>query len=500
MRISDKLAKPISETAYLTAENVTRYRCILRFFYLQHERIKYWLDQEDVYQAMKEYEEFAEYTQEQCRQDLNALVNWKNLITVQDVKKVTSVEAFKNRQYRYQLSEYSVEIERMTVRLENLSVEGASLEPSLLERIKEQLFLMEEVAQNSEDKEVYVWWDNLQNDFKRLNQNYQDYMKSLNSARADELMKSEEFLVYKDNLIEYLRSFVKGLHINVGAIEGELRKITQETIHLILEKVVSYEMSIPRVDHIPERSELLDNETGRMESLFDWFLPRNGHDSEAARLFELTNESIRRITRYATRISEQFAMGANRKEEYKKIASIFLKCQKLEDAHTMSAMVFGVDQCLHLRGDYQRETDSINSGVYEETGMQYTIKPRVRTFGEKTKRSYIVDRTKEKEEAVKVAMEKLAEEQAMVNSYIKDNVLSFEQLPMLSARARNILLRWLSKALEKENAKSKTEDGRSYYVANPREERVCCVECEDGIFQMPAFEMIFEEKKHEASG
>ena len=35
MRIADKLGKPISETAYLTAENVTRYRAILRFFYVR---------------------------------------------------------------------------------------------------------------------------------------------------------------------------------------------------------------------------------------------------------------------------------------------------------------------------------------------------------------------------------------------------------------------------------------------------------------------------------
>lgn len=33
MQITDKLIKPITETAYLTAENVKRYRVILRFFH-----------------------------------------------------------------------------------------------------------------------------------------------------------------------------------------------------------------------------------------------------------------------------------------------------------------------------------------------------------------------------------------------------------------------------------------------------------------------------------
>ena len=73
---------------------------------------------------MMQYEEMAGYTMEQCQQDLQSLVEWGNLIAIQDSQKVKTIEDFKNRQYRYQLSEYTVEIERMTLRLENLGIEG----------------------------------------------------------------------------------------------------------------------------------------------------------------------------------------------------------------------------------------------------------------------------------------------------------------------------------------------------------------------------------------
>ena len=86
--------------------------------------------QEEVYAQMKEDPCFAEYRPEQCLQDLTTLTEWKNLNTIQDTRKVTSIEEFKNRKYRYQMSEYSVEIERLVVRLENLFIEGASLEPT----------------------------------------------------------------------------------------------------------------------------------------------------------------------------------------------------------------------------------------------------------------------------------------------------------------------------------------------------------------------------------
>lgn len=60
----------------------------------------------------------------------------ENLNTIQDTRKVSSIEEFKNKKFRYQMSEYSVEIERLVLRLENLFIEGASLEPTLLERIR----------------------------------------------------------------------------------------------------------------------------------------------------------------------------------------------------------------------------------------------------------------------------------------------------------------------------------------------------------------------------
>ena len=64
------------------------------------------------------------------------MTRWGNLSAIQDTKRVTSIEEFKNKKYRYQLTDYYVEIERMVIRLENLSIEGVSLEPTLLEKIR----------------------------------------------------------------------------------------------------------------------------------------------------------------------------------------------------------------------------------------------------------------------------------------------------------------------------------------------------------------------------
>ena len=200
MQVSEKLIRPLTEVKYLNADNVSRYRCIMRIFFESYEKLKYWLYQEEVLEEMRKDPFFRDYTPEQCQQDLTMLAEWKNLNTIQDTKKVSSIEEFKNRKYRYQMSEYSVEIERLVLRLENLLVEGASLEPTLLERIRRNIEKFPEMEQK-DNSEVYTWWNDLNNDFVRLNQNYQDYIRDLNSVKAEEMMRTKEFLVFKDRLI-----------------------------------------------------------------------------------------------------------------------------------------------------------------------------------------------------------------------------------------------------------------------------------------------------------
>ena len=56
------------------------------------------------------------------------------------------------------MSEYSVEIERLVVRLENLFLEGASLEPTLLERIRLSIQRFPEMAELDDDWPGAGWY------------------------------------------------------------------------------------------------------------------------------------------------------------------------------------------------------------------------------------------------------------------------------------------------------------------------------------------------------
>ncbi|MFT9496800.1 TIGR02677 family protein [Anaerosolibacter sp.] len=494
MEIKHKLLKQIDEARYLTAENAWRYRTILRFFYLQYEKMKYWMYKEDVLEELKRHGEFKSYTMELLKQDLDVLVSWKNLVPIQDTSRVSTVEEFKNKQFRYQLSEYSVEIERLTIRLENLFVENASLEPSLLEKLKRELERFPEMIYG-EEKVVGAWWRDLNNDFKRLNQNYQDYIGDFYSLKAEEMMKTREFLVYKERFIDYLRDFIKGLQYNVSAIESILKNISQQEEKEVLHKIFSYEKSIPRLDEENWEEDILDNIQGKWINLKGWFLGENGRESEASRLFDMTNEIIRKITRFASQISESRNSAANRKEEYRKLAEMFLCCQEISEAHMLSALAFGIFHPRHIRGDSERKTESINSGIFDEEPYLYRIKPRTRNYREKEKKTPIIDHTEKKAEMLEKVMKDRQQEKDMMESYVRDGVIDFESLPMIDAQVRTTLLKWLARGVNAADGKGKTEYGILYQVVPPEEGKRCNILCEDGNFEMPSYRLHFEQER-----
>lgn len=488
MKINDKLMKPLLEVNYLRAENVERYRVIIRYFYEEHEKIHYWMHKEDIYDAMIKTGLFPDYTMEMCQSDLNQLTSWKNLTAMQDTTKVMTIEEFKNRKYRYQLSDYTIEIERMTIRLENLEVEGASLEPTLLERIHARICEIREICQK-DAIDVSSWWNDLNNDFIRLNRNYQDYIRTLNSARAEEMMKTHEFLIFKDQIIQYLRNFVKGLQEQAMVLEEYIREVDDITLNTIFSKVCEYELSIPRIDRKLTEKEIYDNIKGRWQSIYNWFVG-DQKESEVERMSDITNDIIRRITRYAQQIGEMHNMGANRKEEYRHLAKIFGMCENMNEAHKMSAMVFGVDTCLHLKNLNIRETDSIDSGVYDEEPTYYDLEPRIRVIKNKGKRIPAKDYTLEKEIQRQQQLDRIKNDQMIISNLMKDNTISFSELPKIEAYTRKLLLNLLSRGLADTAHTGKSEWGADYRIDDSSQE-ICEVKCDDGNFFMPSFRIRF---------
>ena len=159
----------------------------------------------------------------------------------------------------------------------------------------------------------------------------------------------------------------------------------------------------------------------------------------------------------------------------------------------MSAMVFGLERPLHLRAEAERETDSMNESVYEEAAAEITLKPRVRTYREKSGRTSIRNTAEEKAEARRQAVEQMKKDWKRIGELEQDGRIDFSQLPVIEPRVREILLKWLSDALEDADYTARTEDGRDFALDMAHADERCVVRCEDGNFTMPKMSIVFRE-------
>lgn len=496
MEITETLTKQITETSYLTTENTKRYRPILRYFYEQYEKINYMLYKEDVWNYLKDKTNFENYTLETCENDLTALVNWGNLSALQDTNNVSTVEEFKHRKFRYQLTEYAVEIERLVIKLENLHIEGASLEPKLIERIKEEIKAIEKTSLKDE-KDVISLWENLNNDFKRLNQDYQDYIKTFYNVKLEEVAKSKQFIIYKNDLVRYLREFIKLLQDNSYSIEETLKTMNKTTEENFLEKVCLGQKKRVRIDKLAEEineEEMKTRNKEKWDNLKKWFIGSNVRASEVEKINEKTTEIIRKITRIANQIAEAKGNVSNKKAEYKKICELFSKTQDIEEAHKLSSVVFGMFNTRHIKGNFVRDTDSINSSLIEEKSNEYEVKPRIREYREKQSKTAIIDKTKEKQEQIERYFKQIEEERKELQKYIQNGKIEIKNLPTIKSNFRKTLLKWISKASQMTNKEIVIEDGRKIKLIYPKNNERCVLNCEDGKMEMPAFELEFIEK------
>lgn len=492
MLLNSKLKKEIIEAKYLSVENTWRYRAIIRIMFKNYEKMNFWLLKEQIYEELIRYDDFKDYDIESLKQDLDALVNWKNLITMYDTRKMRTLEEFKSKQYKYQVSPYTVEIERMLIRLENLKDESrGSLEASLVERFKEEIKEITLIA-SKKNNQVYDWWKRLNRDFKILNENYQDYISKFYSPKNEELMKTTQFLIFKESFISYLRDFIKGLQVNASGIKNFFQELDENVVDAVIQKALEHEKSLPRFEEKLNEEVYVENNKGRFYSIKRWFLGENHKSSMVDQLLDSTNEIIRKITRYAMQLTEMKYVSGNRKEEYKKIAELFSKCITIEDAHKLSSVVFGVFKPRHIKGNPVRETESITSSIYEEKPYYVTVKPRIRQYREKTaSRVSVKDKSQEKRIRIQKIMAKREEERSLVESLIRNEKITFSELGVISKNQRGILLRWLSKGKSNKDGIGKTEYGKTYNVVKSKNGEYITLHCEDGEFKMPNYTLLF---------
>ena len=483
MEVYEKLTKQISETKYLSTENSYRYRPIMRCFYHHYEQLEYWLYKEDIYNELKDNEIFKNYTIEECERDLETLTEWMSLSKMQDTKNATTIEEFKNKKFRYQLTEYATEIERLTITLEEMEIKTSSLEPKLFDRIRISLSNLENISSLS-DEDTNEIWNNLNDDFTKLNQNYQDFLKKFNEPKSAELLQSVLFLQFKNEIIKYLREFVKGYQKNVYHIKNSISKIEPNAIEEFLNKLNNHHKKTPIVGTNFDFNHLKEVNRGKITNIFKWFTGTPSSISEGEKLMNTTDNIIVKITKYANSLVELHGNMTNRREEYKHLCKLFDKLDNIDIAHKYASVIFGIENVRHFTGNSNLNTDSIIN-TYDIPPIEIVLSSRTKSRKEKIAITPIVDKTEEKRIQLEQYRKEQEQNKQILTNLIKNQKITLEKEIHLSKTERRYIQKLLSSRTKKE-----TEFGLSYIIN--KKDGTCKIISEDGTFIMNSLEIEFE--------
>lgn len=492
-QVKELWTKSVPETKYLNADNVARYRLIMRFFYENHSKLKYWLKAEEVYYGVMNWGLLQDYTLEQCQRDLETLTEWKNLNSRHDGGRASTIEEYLRKRFRYQMTPYSIEIERMLESLENIQGYGGSLEPTLLERIVGYVSHACDYAKDSTEDGALQLWRDLQGSFRQLHESASDYLASLQTGKAEELMLTEQFLVYKDTLTHYLRNFIMSLQRHGGMLENILQTTSPTAWESFLHKVVAEEQKMPSLDDTLTYDERLQLRQEEWAIFVQWFIGNERESSDVLFLERATKDSIAKMLKYALAIQEKYKWGVSRKKELDYLGQWFLHMDDVEEAHRLGSYTFGLYKTRHFQGEGERTSDSADMSMWDELPIVRELKSRSRIRRKSGETESVRDRTEQQKQAKEALFAGKMMEEAILRKWIDMGEFKMSELDKLSDLERKMLLTWISRCISNRSRTTRTPDGLEIRLLQPEDSERAKLQFDDGILDLPDFQMTVRE-------
>ncbi|OQY10359.1 MAG: TIGR02677 family protein [Fusobacteriia bacterium 4572_132] len=505
-----EFSKKYEEFSYLNTQKSICYRTIIRFMYYELQK-KEFLYRYEIYNYLKEYKEFEEYTEDECYKDLDTLSEKGNIIRFKnDYSEIRTLEEIKKKKYRYQLTERTIMIENMLLKkFDKINAISPVLDKNLLTNLKKELLDFTNNPKsflNLKDKELYFWWNRIMNAFENLNTNYKAYIQELNSFEYEKTMKTDQFLLKKEKLKEYLEDFINGLLIESEEINKILLKLREMADFTELLDRVAIEESETNDIGVKEIKIKIDNQIARLNN---WFIGTE-EENEVEILRRNTINIIRKITKIAWQLISKQRVLFSRKESYKKVAETFLKCESIEEGHKLASLVFGTAKSAHIKGTLKNTESQEIVSVYDEKKVQFELR-KITERKKEEKKIVIKDKSIEKENYLRIREMEIKRQTEEINKYIQNNYLEVEKLPKLSNYVRELILKYIKKGLtvpkNMENEKIIFFKDKMYKAYNKikfnnneyrlllpkNEEDRCVMRTEEGNLDMPSIVLEFLE-------
>lgn len=489
----------LEQFTYLVANQRTDfYRPIARVLYEHHRAFRSMLTKEDIYNALRQIDEFVErfpdYSIEDLDKDLTAMKDWGNIeISQQENVKYMAYEDFKRKKHLIRATDSLIDVEEMIATMERRAnrVRG-SLEKNLTSRIIEELDRFKSLT-IKEPSELYNLWNEIMGRHDRLRIDTSDYLSHVNSNDMETAYLSDHFLEHKNKFVIYLDEFVRDIQKQQVCILIKLISISKDYIEDVIYLIVDYEINqiqLPTLKGINNK-ERIETRQKQWQSMIDWFANENSQEGGYYFLMEQTKTAINKVLRLSRQVSDRLFHYTNRKHDYLHLASLFFKANDDNECKELFSYVKGIGPASQIVITAVQVLDSETKSIWELPPECIELVPRKKKGSVKQIKSILLEDPFERH---RIEMEhKKHEEQLQIEMEVisVNRRIRIRDLDEISPELRETLLYMETEGL-RNNDIAYLPDGRGFRTFVATDERIK-MKCIDGELIMDDIEIVLED-------
>ncbi len=491
--------------SYLVNSNRIRwYRVIMRYFLQCHRELyRYQLTAQEVRDALRATFD-AEYTLEQCQNDLAALKEWGNITTIYDSSRATSIASFLSPALLYQATPEAIAIETFLDEQNRASTGKGSLRQGDLPHLWHWLQTLDEHVSSPSleftpisSREIAEQWQRAFEIWNTMAREAAQYLANMLQAAQQGRPDFEAYQSYKAAVVAYVHGFAQALTQYSRRIRTLLATWSETGKKERLVEIIAQHLEppAPTLENRSTQDELLQEASNQVEALMNWFaLGKNADSFRRNALAE-----VDKVVRRASVLAASARPNANYATNLHILAQQLLQAKDGEIAQQLFSLAFANVLPVHLP-ESLAGTPGATFDAEEGNAWQAppTVNLRLRPIsranrGEHPLEDPVIDNRTIIRNLVHQYEEKRQQELQRFSQLFSSTYLDLGMIKFVSIEERAVLMAVIDGCQGDARSQYRAPDGSIIVLLNPDEQSYTALRAPDGILLLPCYRLQREE-------
>ena len=486
--------------SYLVNSNRIRwYRVIMRVFLQHHHELyRYQLTAQEIRDAVRSAFD-AEYTLDQCQNDLAALREWGNVTTIYDSSRATSIASFLSPALLYQATPEAIAIETfLDEQTRANSGKGALRQGDLphlwrsLQRLDTDLETPPELTP-ARSGEIAEEWQRAFEVWSTMAREAAQYLANMIKAAQQSRPDFEAYQTYKAAVVAYVHGFAQALTQYSRRVRELLAdwSVTGKQDRLI--EIVSQHLEPPGAiaENRPTQGELLQEARNQVRAIANWFA--EGKNADSFRRNALAE--VDKVVRRASALAATARPNANYATNLNMLAHQLLLAKDGETAQQIFSVAFANLLPVHLPESLAgTPSATIDVGKMSDWQEPPTVTLRLRPVsranrGEHPLEDPVIDNRTIIRNLIVQHEARLREQRLRFAELFSDTFLDIGAIQSIPVEDRDILIEVIDSCLGDVSHEYRAPDGSTIVLLNPEEQAYAILRAPDGMLLLPRYRL-----------